>query len=131
MEKKTSGIGSKSHLRETRLATIMGFLPLEHAFGEFCRKALCHESFQFLVDVSKFKSSVHAAHQGGNDSYEEFIVIVDEYIEDNSNFEVNIDSRTKKEILGFGDRSAYASLGTAKSRCLFYWQLCNCTTLRF
>ncbi|CAN0409712.1 unnamed protein product, partial [Ectocarpus sp. 12 AP-2014] len=61
---------------------------------------------------SKFKISVHAAHQGGNDSYEEFIAIVDEYIKDNSNFEVNIDSRTKKEILGFGERSAYASLGT-------------------
>lgn len=83
------------------------------------------KSFQFLVDVSKFKSSVHAAHQGGNDDYEEFIVIVDEYIKDNSNCEVNIDSRTKKKILGFGERSVYASLGTVKNRCLFYWQLCN------
>ena len=40
-----SGIGStaKGHLHETPLAAVMGFLPVQQAFGEYCRKALCSE----------------------------------------------------------------------------------------
>lgn len=59
------------------------------------------QSFQFLVDASEFKSSVIAAHNGqdGKESYEEFTVITNEYIKDNSNSEINIDSHTKKQIL--------------------------------
>lgn len=32
-----------SHVNEGRLAAIMGFLPLEEAFGEYCQRALCSE----------------------------------------------------------------------------------------
>lgn len=39
------GLGSTSnpHLHETALAAVMEFLPLQQAFGEYCRKALCSE----------------------------------------------------------------------------------------
>ena len=70
------------------------------------------QSFQFLVDASEFESSVYAAtsSQGVKDCYDEFLVIVDEYIKDNSNSEINIDSRTKKQILRFEGHSSYAAL---------------------
>ena len=70
------------------------------------------QSFQFLVDASEFQSSIHAATsiQEGKDCYEEFVSIINEYIKDNSNSEINIDSRTKTQILRFEGRSSYASL---------------------
>ena len=39
----TRGQSQFSYLHESPLAIIMGFGPLEEAFGEFCRKALCSE----------------------------------------------------------------------------------------
>ena len=71
------------------------------------------QSFQFLVDVENFQRSVHAAHSSGEEGrecYEQYVAIVDEYIKDNSNSEINIDSRAKKKIMGFEERSSYASL---------------------
>ncbi|CAN0058171.1 unnamed protein product, partial [Ectocarpus sp. 13 AM-2016] len=115
---RLKGIGSSSamgHLHETPLAAVMEFPPLREAFGGYCQKALCGESFQFLVDVSEFSSLVYRTNggdeRGGNDDFDEFNVIVGEYITDNSNSEINIDSRTKKKLKGFCERSAYASLG--------------------
>lgn len=35
--------GSLGHFCESPLASVMGFLPLREAFGEYCRKALCSE----------------------------------------------------------------------------------------
>ncbi|CAN0386259.1 unnamed protein product [Ectocarpus sp. 12 AP-2014] len=102
------------HLHETPLAAVMEFPPLRQAFGGYCQKALCSESFQFLVDVSEFSSLVLRINggdeRGGKDDFDEFNVIVGEYITDNSNSEINIDSRTKKKLRGFCERSAYASL---------------------
>lgn len=70
------------------------------------------KSFQFLVDASEFHISVHAdrSNQEDKDCYEEFLAIVNEYIKGNSNSEINIDSRTKKQILRFEGPSSYASL---------------------
>eukprot|EP00752_Nemacystus_decipiens_P013003 g11504.t1 len=101
----------------------MEFLPLRQAFGEYCRKALCSESFQFLVDVSEFKNAVAAAHASGGESsqddFEEFTVVVNEYIKDNSNSEINIASATKRKILGFCERSTYISLGVDDRKSIF------------
>eukprot|EP00752_Nemacystus_decipiens_P013004 g11505.t1 len=92
----------------------MEFLPLRQAFGEYCRKALCSESFQFLVAVSEFQIVVAAAYSDGGenskDGFDEYTAVVNEYIKDNSNSEVNIDSATKKKILAFCQRPAYISL---------------------
>lgn len=40
--------------------------------------------------------------------------MVNEYTKNNSNSEINIDSRTKKQILGFEERSSYASLDVVR-----------------
>lgn len=47
--------------------------------------------------------------------YEEYIAIVHEYY-NNSNFDskINMDSRTKKKILIFEERSSYASLDVVR-----------------
>lgn len=78
------------------------------------------QSFQFLVDASEFQGSVYAALnnvvEDGKDCYDEFVGIVNEYIKDNSNSEINIDSRTKKNIMGFEERSSYASLDVVRGR---------------
>lgn len=62
--------------------------------------------------VLEFQESVHSA-QGrpeGQDHFEEFIAIVDEFIKDKSESEINIDGSTKKRLLGFVERAVYASL---------------------
>lgn len=74
---------------------------------------LKHQSFQFLVDVSEFHKSIRT--QDGKDDFEEFLAIVNDYIKDGSNFEINIDHRTKKDILKFSERSAYISLNTVSA----------------
>lgn len=57
---------------------------------------------------------VLAAHGACDESskadFDRFEVIANEYIKDNSNSEININSTTKKKILGFCERSAFASL---------------------
>eukprot|EP00752_Nemacystus_decipiens_P005641 g5104.t1 len=73
------------------------------------------KSFQFLVDVAEFRQVVAAAHStdAGESSKEDFnrcTLIVNEYIKDASHSEINIDGATKRRILGFYERSAYASL---------------------
>lgn len=70
------------------------------------------QSFQFLVDVSEFQKSIRT--QDGKDDFEGFLAIVKEYIKNSSDSEINIDHHTKKEILKFGERSAYISLNTVR-----------------
>ena len=77
------------------------------------------QSFQFLIAVSEFKSSVHATDGGSEGSeggYDKFMVIVNEYIKGNSNSEVNISSKIREEILAFSEHSAYMSLRTVRRR---------------
>ncbi|CAM9757068.1 unnamed protein product [Ectocarpus fasciculatus] len=112
---------SPSHLHESPLGTVMQFLPLQQAWGEYCRKALCIESFQFLVAVSEFQSLVHATpgSREGNDEFEEFINIVNEYIRVNSSSEINIDSSIRRKLLEFHERSAYFALSTESREHIF------------
>lgn len=61
-----------------------------------------------------------APRAGGDDSsneFDKFIDIVNEYIKDHSSSEINIDGTTKKKMLAFCERSAYASLDVV-SDCL-------------
>eukprot|EP00903_Cladosiphon_okamuranus_P022292 g20498.t1 len=102
------------------LDDIMHFLPLRDAFGEFCRKALCSESFDFLVAVADFKHVVHAAFDRNNketaagDDFHKFVAIVKEYIESDARSEVNIDDHAKHEALLYTEQHDYLSLSMVK-----------------
>ena len=87
------------------------------------------QSFQFLVDVSEFQSTLHAAqsNQKREECFEEFLAVVSAYIKDNSNSEINLSSRTKKEILRFEGRSSYAALDMVRQGMknpLFFYLVC-------
>eukprot|EP00752_Nemacystus_decipiens_P009743 g8701.t1 len=99
-----------------KLDDILGFPPLRSAFGEFCRKALCYESFSFLLDVADFK---HAAlvvldpsekDTAAGEDFTKYLAIVKEYIESNARSEVNIDDDAKHEALRYTEPHDYISL---------------------
>ena len=66
------------------------------------------------MDVSLFKKSIGT--QDGKDDFDEFLAIVTEYIKSSSDSEINIDDRTRKEILKHSERSAYISLNTVRAQ---------------
>ncbi|CAM9520498.1 unnamed protein product [Choristocarpus tenellus] len=76
---------------------------LASAFEDFARRALCHESVQFLVDVSRYQegnfSGVTSELGSAGNQYEVFTIIVKTYIVHSAPQEINISSRDKKTIL--------------------------------
>lgn len=98
---------------DTRLTVVMAMDGLRAAFGEFCYKSLCGESFQFVLDVAEFKESVLVEVETECKNFKGFgayIAIVNDYIQDGSHSEVNIDSYTKQEILKWCTFDAYSML---------------------
>eukprot|EP00752_Nemacystus_decipiens_P009711 g8672.t1 len=100
-----------------KLASIMRFPPLRDAFGEFCRRSLCSESFQFLLDVAKFLSdgAVNDAGKTGEEAegfrgFGSYLAIVSDYIVDGAHAEVNIGYRTKSNIMKYSNFTAYSTL---------------------
>ena len=89
-----------------------------HARTTWCtgRRTRKRQSFQFLLDVSEFRSSSRQAQDPGgrSDDYGDFLRIVTEYIKVNSSSEVNIDSTTRNAILAFSERSEYESLDAVR-----------------
>lgn len=74
------------------------------------------QSFQFLVDVFDFKKEVLLETAGHDEArsfkgFRAYLAIVNDYIKDGSLSEVNIDSRTKRDILGCTTFNVYSSLG--------------------
>lgn len=66
------------------------------------------QSLQFINAVTEFKNGV--ASEGGactDHEYDAYVSIAHKYIADGSHFEVNIDSRTKKEIMSYLPRDKY------------------------
>ncbi|CAN0469339.1 unnamed protein product, partial [Ectocarpus sp. 12 AP-2014] len=115
----------ESYVNSNRLAGIMNYLPLREAFGEFCQKSLCSESFQFLLDASEFRGVIVEGPVEGdaNGSAEEeneapthtsrsgdVATIVNEYIKDGAPSEINIGSDTKHDIMELAKVEAFASL---------------------
>ncbi|CAN0262453.1 unnamed protein product [Ectocarpus sp. 12 AP-2014] len=115
----------ESYVDSNRLAGIMNYLPLREAFGEFCQKSLCSESFQFLLDASEFRGVIVEGLVDGdaNGSAEEeneaptrtsglgdVAAIVNEYIKDGAPSEINIGSDTKHDIMELAKVEAFASL---------------------
>ncbi|CAB1099917.1 unnamed protein product [Ectocarpus sp. CCAP 1310/34] len=115
----------ESYVESNRLAGIMNYLPLREAFGEFCQKSLCSESFQFLLDASEFRGVIVEGPVDGdaNGSAEEeneapthtsglgdVATMVNEYIKDGAPSEINIGSDTKRDIMELAKVEAFASL---------------------
>lgn len=61
--------------------------------------------------AKRFEEEVPA---GKPDSYQKYLAIVDKFIRDRSPYEVNIESRIKREILRTTDRGIYDALSTVR-----------------
>lgn len=105
----------------TRLAVIMAMDSLRVAFGEFCHKSLCGESFQFLEDVSEFKSSILLEDEGDArfKGFGAYVSIVSDYIKEGSHWEVNISSKTRSDILQHTTFVSYKTLDTDERMGIF------------
>ncbi|CAM9641314.1 unnamed protein product, partial [Ectocarpus sp. 12 AP-2014] len=124
----------ESYVDSNRLAGIMNYLPLREAFGEFCQKSLCSESFQFLLDASEFRGVIVEGPVDGdaNGSAEEeneapthtsglgdVAAMVNEYIKDGAPSEINIGSNTKHDIMELAKVEAFASLDQDARKLIF------------
>ncbi|CAM9904560.1 unnamed protein product [Hapterophycus canaliculatus] len=91
----------------------MSFLPLRAAFGEYCQKSLCGESFEFLLGVFEFKAMLDDMSENTDRGFGGFgghLAIVNDYIKDGSHSEVNIASRTKRDITRYTKFKDFALL---------------------
>eukprot|EP00903_Cladosiphon_okamuranus_P015053 g13926.t1 len=105
------------------LDSILHFPPLLEAFEGYCRRALCSESLMFLLHVEALEKTLRHGRTitalsdcEESQHFETFVHVVDKYIRDGSPFEVNIDSRTKREILDAIDSKAFHEL-TLDDKC--------------
>jgi len=107
-----------------RMLAIMAFEPLRAAFGQFCHKSLCGESFQFLQDVEEFRSDPCLNGDGDEKvgtfrGFGSFQGIINDYIREGSHSELNIDSKTRHAILEMSAFEVYSSLGMRQRREIF------------
>ncbi|CAN0357747.1 unnamed protein product [Ectocarpus sp. 12 AP-2014] len=68
-----------------------------------------------MVDASEYQNSVHAIHHGSAESkgdldFGSFTTIIDAYIKDRSNSEINISSSSKQNLMAYCDRAEYVAL---------------------
>lgn len=74
------------------------------------------KSLEFLIAVSEFKDLVHATRDNeGDEGFNAFTRIVDEYIKSNSPSEVNISGAAKARIVKYVDRGAYTQLSLVRA----------------
>ncbi|CAM9279854.1 unnamed protein product, partial [Ectocarpus fasciculatus] len=92
------------------LEQILVFPPLLEAFQELCQKALCIESLMFLKAAVGFRESLHASTANDDDNFVLLTEIVNKYVKGGSPFEVNIDSKTKANILEKTTRETFVQL---------------------
>lgn len=75
------------------------------------RFGVSSQSLQFLVEAEDFRKSFAAsAESNDTTTFATFVGITDKYIKDSSHFEVNIDSKTKMEILAKAHEAAFKEL---------------------
>lgn len=106
----------------SRLAAIMSIDTLRAAFGEFCYKSLCGESFQFLEDIADFKNTLMIEAESGDNRFKGFgayLAIVNDYIDNGSHSEVNINSKTKHDILQWRSFCDYVVLDQGDRQQIF------------
>lgn len=73
----------------------------------WCTPSLDMQSLMFLQDAKAFSKWLEEPRTATDTGYEEFIAIVDKYIRDLSPYEVNIESKTKSDILRATDRDIF------------------------
>jgi len=100
-----------------RFLTIMEFEPLREAFGRFCNKCLCGESFQFLEAVAEFRND--APFEAEGKGFGMYNAVVKDHIENGSHSEVNVSSNTKSAILAYKRFDAFSSLDVHQRRQIF------------
>lgn len=100
-----------------RFLAIMDFEPLREAFGTFCNKSLCGESFQFLEAIAEFQSE--APFEAEGKGFGMYNAVVKDHIENGSHSEVNISSNTKSVILAYNKFDAFSSLDVHERRQIF------------
>eukprot|EP00903_Cladosiphon_okamuranus_P022290 g20496.t1 len=106
----------------SRLATIMNLPPLRAAFGGFCQKSLCSESFEFLVRVADFKASVPvlgAGHDEVTHDFARYLLIVNSFIRYDSHLEINIGSDIKRDVMEYIKFEAFLMLEPGRRREIF------------
>lgn len=64
----------------------------------------------FLLDAEAFSAALEDAHTDSDAGYERCVEIVHKYIKEGSPYEVNIESKTRNEILGATDRKIFFDL---------------------
>lgn len=70
------------------------------------------QSLMFLLAAEDFAKRFEEVPAGKPDSYQKYLAIVDKFIRDRSPYEVNIESRIKREILRTTDRGIFDALST-------------------
>ncbi|CAM9594329.1 unnamed protein product [Scytosiphon promiscuus] len=118
----------EAYVDSNRLTSIMTFLPLRAAFGEYCQKALCGESFEFLLGVYEFKDLLDDVGEESGKGFGGFgghLAIVNDYIKDGSHSEVNIASRTKRNIMRYNKFKDYALLSLVREMGMGQAQIMN------
>lgn len=73
------------------------------------------QSLMFLLSVESFRTSLEDTPTVKPDGYERYAAIVDKYIRERSPYEVNIESRIKREILRTTDRGIFDKLTMVRS----------------
>lgn len=69
------------------------------------------QSLQFIVAAAEFKESLAtSAIANGKMDFDNFVSTVDKYIKDSSPFEVNIDSKSKRDIMSVANAAAFREL---------------------
>lgn len=100
-----------------RFLAIMEFGPLREAFGTFCNRSLCGESFQFLEAVEEFQSE--APFEAEGKGFGMYSAIVKDHIENGSHSEVNVSSNTNSAILAYNKFNAFSTLNVNQRRQIF------------
>ncbi|CAN0042527.1 unnamed protein product, partial [Pylaiella littoralis] len=72
------------------------------AFGQFCRKHLCIENWEFIIDVVVYETTAWS--EGGDERFMSSAHIIDEYLLPTSPYDVNISSAMSKRIACFRTR---------------------------
>eukprot|EP00904_Undaria_pinnatifida_P000027 jgi/Undpi1/10024/HiC_scaffold_28.g12478.m1 len=82
---------------------------LAKMFGDFCRKNLCMESWDFIMDSVAYEEL-----RDPEEQFKCFLHILDKYLRPTSPQEVNVGSRTQDRLLHFQTRSTFTNLHEIK-----------------
>ncbi|CAN0314603.1 unnamed protein product [Ectocarpus sp. 6 AP-2014] len=82
-------------------------------FGRFVQENLCMESWDFIVDAVKYEMESSCE---PDDQFEEFLILLNQYLLPTSPDEVNISSKMSKRMASFKTREAFTQLDREERR---------------